>query len=97
MTESIFGNNIAEQLVFRLGIGRMWAGSDEGHVALEDIEQLRQLVDAEGSQPLAKPGNSWVTSRGLPITQKICHAVMHGAKFVTGKQAIIETETGLAE
>ena len=95
VTESILGDNVAEQLVVRLGVGRVWARSDEGHVALEDVEQLRQLVEAQGAQPFSQPRDSCIPSRRLAITQQICHSMMHGAKFVAGKKPVIKTEAGL--
>ena len=44
MAESIPGNNISKQLVLRLGVGRMGTRSNQRHVAFEDVQQLRQLV-----------------------------------------------------
>jgi hypothetical protein len=38
VTESIFGNDIAKQLVRRFGVGRMGAWSDDGHIALQHVE-----------------------------------------------------------
>src|ERR1700722_13571571 len=97
VTESILGDNVAEQLVVRLGVGRMRARSYQGHVALEYVQQLRQLVEAQGAQPFTQPRDSRVPARRLPVTQQICHSMMHGAKLVAGKKSIIETEAGLPE
>ena len=38
---------------------------DQRHIALEDIEQLRQLVDAGGAQDLADLGDAVVVATGL--------------------------------
>src|SRR5271155_247196 len=46
VTERIVCDHVGEQLVRRLGVGRMWTRPDKGHVALHDIEYLRQLVEA---------------------------------------------------
>ena len=37
------------------------AGADEAHVALQDVEQLRQLVEARPAQHVADPGDPGVT------------------------------------
>src|SRR5215467_12203284 len=61
-------------LVFR----QMWSRSDYTHVTAQDIEHLRQLVNAELPQPSPGSVNSWVILRGL---LRLTLIRMHGAVF----------------
>ena len=54
------------------------AGADEGHVALEDVEQLRQFIERGGAQELAHEGGA------LLIRQEIAFRIAgvgHGAEL----------------
>src|SRR5271166_6152947 len=49
-------------LLFLLGNER--ARADEGHVSFDNVEQLRQFVNASAPQPLSHPGNAIVVMLG---------------------------------
>ena len=97
MADRIFRNNVGIQLVSRFCVRCMWPWSDEGHVASQNIQQLRQFVDAEPSQPFSNSSDTRVISSGLLIGHHVCHLVMHRAKFVTREKPVIKTQTGLPE
>ena len=68
--------------------GRAWAGTDQGHVAAQHVQQLRQLVDAEAAQDAADPGDARVV---LELVDAIAGAGI-GAR---GELARVELPVGL--
>src|ERR1700730_16947801 len=38
----------------------MWTGSDDRHVADQDIEQLRKLIDIGAAQDASQTGHTWI-------------------------------------
>src|ERR687897_1522726 len=51
----------AEQLQIRGDlVGGKWAGADEAHLSLEDVPELRELVEAEAAQDLPDRGQARV-------------------------------------
>ena len=58
----------------------MGAGPDQGHVATEHVEELRQLVDARAPQEAAEAGDARVAAGRLSIAG--AGFVPHGAELV---------------
>src|SRR5208283_2125443 len=67
---------------------RAWA--DQRHVADDDVEQLRQLIDARLTEPASKARHAWIVARRLgndiPVLKHL-----HGPKFVNDKCVAVET------
>ena len=40
----------------------MWTGPDDRHVADQDIEQLRKLIDIGAAQEASQTGHTWIVS-----------------------------------
>ena len=70
------------------------AGADEGHVALEDVEQFRQFIERGGAQESAHEGGA------LLIRQEIAFriaGVAHGAEFNDAERFLFASDTLLQE
>src|ERR1700737_2838274 len=52
----------AEKRRNKLARGRVWTGPDERHVADQDIEQLRKLMDIGMAQEVSQTGHTWIMS-----------------------------------
>lgn len=75
-------------------LGNPRAGADEGHVALEDIEQLRQFIERGGAQELAHEGGAFL------IRQEIAFRIAgvgHGAEFDDAEGLASPADAGLQE
>lgn len=59
-----------------------WAGPDEAHVAVEDVEDLRQFVQAGGADEFADFGNARVVFRRQLGTGIFFRIDAHGTEFV---------------
>lgn len=59
-----------------------WAGPDEAHVAVEDVEDLRQFVQAGGADEFADFGNAWIVFRRQLGTGIFFRIDAHGTEFV---------------
>jgi hypothetical protein len=58
----VVGDQLGVLVVMGDGV-RAWA--DEGHVAEDDVEELRQLVEIPAAQPGSDPGDARVVLFGL--------------------------------
>ena len=70
------------------------AGADEGHVALEDVEQLRQFIERGGAQELAHEGGAFL------IRQEIAFRIAsigHGAELDDMEGLAAAADAGLQE
>lgn len=63
--------------------------TDKGHVAEQNVEQLRQLVDAGLTQNAPETGPPWIVPLGLQDHNAVIHH-RHGAKFVDPEWAGIK-------
>lgn len=59
-----------------------WAGPDEAHVAVEDVEDLRQFVQAGGTDEFADFGNTRVVFRRQLGTGIFFRIDAHGTEFI---------------
>lgn len=59
-----------------------WSGPDEAHVAVEDVEDLRQFVQAGGADEFADFGNAWIVFRRQLGTGIFFCIDAHGTEFV---------------
>lgn len=59
-----------------------WSRPDEAHVAVEDVEDLRQFVQAGGADEFANFGNAWVVFRRQLGTGIFFRIDAHGTEFV---------------
>lgn len=62
--------------------GPFWSGTDEAHVAVEDVEDLRQFVQAGGTDEFADFGNTRVVFRRQLGTGIFFRIDAHGTEFV---------------
>src|ERR1700730_9463366 len=86
-------NDLVELAVVCDGMG---ARPDQGHAAVEHIEQLRQFIDACPAQPFANAGYTAVDCSGLNNRRPVLHDE-HGSKLVNRKAPAIETAAFLPE
>lgn len=59
-----------------------WAGPDEAHVAVEDVEDLRQFVQAGGADEFTDFGNARVVFGGQLGTGVFFSIDAHGTEFI---------------
>lgn len=59
-----------------------WSGPDEAHVAVEDVEDLRQFVQASGADEFADFGNAWVVFRRQLGARVFFRIDAHGTEFI---------------
>lgn len=62
--------------------GPFWAGPDEAHVAVEDVEDLRQFVQASGANEFADFGNARVVFCRQLRARVFFRIDAHGTEFV---------------
>src|SRR5205085_8347473 len=62
-------------------LGAVGTRTDEGHAALDDVEQLRQLVDAEAAQEASDRSYAWVAARRCLLGADIGHVRVHGSEL----------------
>lgn len=62
--------------------GPFWSGTDEAHVAVEDVEDLRQFVQAGGTDEFADFGNTRVVFRRQLGTGIFFRIDAHGTEFI---------------
>jgi len=75
---------------------RVWARSDERHLAFQHVEQLWQLVEAGAAQKAADFGDAIVASDSLADGGTVFHNG-HGAKFEDFDGCLIAASAALAE
>src|SRR2546430_8939728 len=72
------------------------AGSDEAHVAQQDVEELRQLVEPCPSEQRPDPRHSRVTLLRPDRTGSLFRIPAHRAEFVENENAAVLAGAGLA-
>ena len=72
------------------------ARADQRHLAFEDVNELRQFVEAVAAQELAERGYARVVRLGLLDTLPVLRN-RHGAEFVDRENLIVEAVTLLLE
>ena len=97
VTHRILSHDVTEQPVGRLGVGGVWPWPDQGHRAVQHVQELRQLVDRELADDPADAGDTRIVLGGLPIGQEIGHLRVHGAELITKEQTVVETHAWLPE
>ena len=70
------------------------ARPDQAHVALEDVEQFGEFVEAGGAQEFAEGGQALVVGEQVPLRVAL---VGHGAELVHGERFTMHAGPGLAE
>jgi len=61
--------------------GVFWAGSDEAHIAFEDVPELGELVELGIAQPFAEGGDAGIAIGGDGRTAVTGFGLVHGAEF----------------
>jgi len=74
-------------------MGAFRPGTDQAHVTPQDIEKLRQLIDARAAHEPANPRNP-IIPRRCPDWPPICFRVLsHAAELQQGKAAAVQPDT----
>src|SRR6185503_14583587 len=97
MAGEIAVDNLGIKPVAGLGLAGMGPRPDEGECAVQDVEELRQLVDAPFADEAADPGDPLVVAGYQSDRVGITRFDMHGAKFVDLDQLVVEAIALLAE
>src|SRR5271167_5098277 len=79
--------------IMRQGM-RAWA--DEGHVALDHVEELRKLIDAPAAQPRPHLGDAWIAFLRLTDHRSILER-SHGAELDDSERLLVEAVAVLQE
>src|SRR5262252_858063 len=65
MTMRIAIGDLGSHSIFRTHVDRVRTRSDQRHLALEHIEELRQLIQTESAEPTADGSDAWIVALGL--------------------------------
>src|SRR6516165_2689725 len=93
VAEGIFRDQSLVLIVMRK---RMRSRADQGHVALHNIEELRELINARRAQYLPDSGNPAVAALRLANRRSVLHD-RHGSKFEDHELMSVEAISALAE
>src|SRR5213079_1607287 len=77
--------------------GALGARADEAHVAHENVEKLRQLVETDATQPFADSGDTGVANDRPDRTRSVFSVSPHRSEFVEDEDAPILTDALLAK
>jgi hypothetical protein len=97
MAVGITADEFIEKLSFRPCVQGVRPRADDGHRALQDIEELRQLVDAHVANETANPGHTWVALARLFQRTRIGLFNVHRAEFPDLEDRSVEAGTFLAK
>jgi hypothetical protein len=86
-----------EQLVGRARAKCVRARADDAHVALEDVQQLRQFVDAGTADDLADARDPIVVARRRARTCAVAVVNAHAAELHQAEHLVAATDPDLAE
>ena len=75
----------------------MWPGADDAHVARQDVENLRQLVDAGPADEASYPGDAIIVPFGRAMPCTIGTVDPHAAKLLDTEHLIAPSDPGLRE
>jgi hypothetical protein len=71
--------------------------SHEGHIALQDVEKLWQLVKAEATQNLPNWSDALISRAGLCHSGPVAFVAVHRPKFVNFEHSIVQAVAPLAK
>ena len=75
-------------------LGQVRTRTDHAHLAAQHVEELRELVDAQFTEPAARRKNPVIVRRGLPRHVVVVHR--HGAKLDDVEILVLQAGAGLA-
>ena len=67
--------------IFLEDLGALRAGADNGHIAAKDVDELRDLVDAEAANTAPDGGDAFVIAAGEPRHAVLFGVFVHAAEF----------------
>src|SRR3546814_4434730 len=73
-----------------LGRGSVRTRADQRHVALENVDELRQLVEARPAQEAPHPRHPAVVAPGQHLGIGVGQVVMHGPELPAIEQIVVE-------
>ena len=88
---------LGERTAADAGSERVRTRADERHLSRNDVEQLRQLVQAAAAQEAAGPGHSRVVARGLRAAGLILQIHPHGAELDHAEHRAVASGAALQE
>src|SRR3546814_12522034 len=94
---SIAIDDIPEQRIFRPRPHGVRAGADDAHAAGQDIDELRNLVEAAAAEETADPCDPVVGSRGRLIAVGVAAFDPHRAELPAMEFAIAQADPLLPE
>jgi hypothetical protein len=75
---------------------RVWPRADQRHLAAQDVDELRQLIQAGHAQDSAQVGQPYIAAPSLPHdSSDFLH--VHGAEIVNQERAPVQAGADLAE
>jgi hypothetical protein len=99
LTNPVFGYNLPD---FHILLKHVRTGTDNAHLAFQNIQKLRQLVEIGLAQQIPDPGIETVILCGK-LTYSVFRFLLsifrltHGAEFATEKKLVIDTFPFLSE
>jgi hypothetical protein len=73
-------------------VGHEWPGTDEAQIALEDVPELRQLIDAPSPQEPANPSHTLSWGKNPTIRAALG---AHGSKLDDLEWPLVSTDSDL--
>jgi hypothetical protein len=78
-----------------VGEGRPWA--DKAHIAFEDIDALRQLIQRKPTKDPARPSDAGIMIVAVDAAPRMLRIHCHGPKLVEGKHFLVQPDTLLTK
>src|SRR3977135_1169616 len=100
MPLEIIGHKVLIRQVRREHPGHMWAGPDQRHVALDDIDQLWNFIEAGFAEPFTDTRNPGIALHRLFHAASIASIRAHRTEFINLEEtasisvAILEKQHG---
>ena len=78
-----------------VGEGRPWA--DKAHIAFEDIDALRQLIQRKSAKDPARPRDAGIVIVAVDAAPRMLRTHGHGSKLVESKHFLVQPDTLLTK
>src|ERR1700759_5811786 len=95
MAGGVVSHRVLIEHVAGLCGGRVGPRPDDRHVAAQDVEELRELVEARPPQETPQPRDASIVSTRELLAFLVAQRVMHGAEFPYLEKMVVVAEPAL--
>ena len=97
VAQPVFLRHLPEQFVAGQRAECVRSRADDAHVALQHVEQLRQLVDAGHADDAADAGDAIVVARGRAVAVEVARLDVHAAELEDLERLVVSPQPSLRE